>query len=275
MSATILESRNVPETLEADSLTLGRLRLSSRLIIGSGKYKTFQLMKECIFASGTSLVTVAIRRINLEDRSETSFKNFIPHNVSILPNTAGCYTAHEAIRTARLARELLETDLIKLEVIGDPMTLLPDTEQLLQATKTLVKEGFAVLPYTNDDPVMAKKLVDAGACAIMPLAAPIGSGQGVINPLNIHFIRSAVTSIPLIIDAGVGTSSDAAVAMELGADGILMNTAIAEANNPVLMAKAMKLATEAGRMAYLAGRMPKRETASASSPSLGKLGENK
>ncbi len=275
MNEPIVNNKSTSEEKKDDFLSFGRYKIASRLIIGSGKYKSLEMMRECIYASGTSMITVAIRRVNLEDRSESSFMNFIPQDILILPNTAGCYTAHDAIRTARLARELLETDLVKLEVLGDSETLLPDTEQLLQATKTLVKDGFTVLPYTNDDPIMAKKLVDAGASAIMPLAAPIGSGQGILNPLNIQFIRSSITSVPVIIDAGVGTASDAASAMELGADGILMNTAIAEAKNAVQMAQAMRLGTEAGRLAYLAGRMPKKTAASPSSPVAGTMGANK
>lgn len=260
------------QTVEQETteiLKIGRYQLSSRLILGSGKYKSLDQMTQCLEISGTSMVTVAIRRVNLQDRSETSFWKAIPKNMLILPNTAGCYNLQDTLRTARLARELCETDLIKLEVLGDPKTLLPDTELLLQATKILVQEGFTVLPYTNDDPIMARKLVESGAAAVMPLAAPIGSGQGIVNPLNIRFIREIVTTVPVIVDAGVGTASDAAFAMELGVDGILMNTAIAEATNPVQMANAMRLATQAGRIAYLAGRMPKREYAAPSSPPVG------
>ncbi len=256
---------------ENDVLKFGRYHLSSRLIVGTGKYKTLDLMKSCMEGSGASMVTVAVRRVNLQDRSETSFWTYIPKNMTILPNTAGCYNLQDTLRTARLARELLETDLIKLEVLGDPQTLLPDTEVLLQATKTLVQEGFTVLPYTNDDPIMARKLVEAGAAAVMPLGAPIGSGQGILNPLNIRFIREIVTSVPVIVDAGVGTASDAALAMEMGIDGILMNTAIAEAQDPEKMAEAMKLATEAGRLAFQAGRMQKRGHASPSSPVKGTI----
>lgn len=261
------------QTLTQDAgIRVGRYQLSSRLILGSGKYKTLDLMKQCLEASGTSMVTVAIRRVNLQDRSASSFLSYIPEGLTILPNTAGCYNLQDTLRTARLARELLETDLIKLEVLGDPQTLLPDTEVLLEATRTLVKEGFTVLPYTNDDPIVARKLVDLGASAVMPLAAPIGSGQGILNPLNIRFIRDIVKSVPVIVDAGVGTASDAAQAMELGVDGILMNTAVAEARDPIQMATAMKLATEAGRLAYLSGRMARRDTAAASSPVQGVIG---
>jgi len=258
-----------------NTLQIGRYRIASRLILGSGKYKTMDLMRQSLEASGTCMVTVAIRRVNLQDRTESPFWNAIPKDTTILPNTAGCYNIQDTLRTARLARELLETDLIKLEVLGDTQTLLPDTELLLQATKILVQEGFTVMPYTNDDPIVAKKLVDLGAAAVMPLASPIGSGRGILNPLNIQFIRQVVTSVPVIVDAGVGTASDAAVAMELGVDGILMNTAIAEANDPVQMAHAMRLGTDAGRLAFLAGRMPRRDHAAPSSPTQGAIGGSK
>lgn len=258
---------------QTDQLEIGRLKLSSRLILGSGKYQTFDQMRECLEASETSMVTVAIRRVNLENKSENDFWKSIPKGIHILPNTAGCYNLHDTLRTARLARELLETNLLKLEVLGDTKTLLPDTVLLLEATKTLVKEGFIVMAYTNDDPIMARRLVEEGVAAVMPLAAPIGSGQGILNPLNIRFIREVVTSVPVIVDAGVGTASDAARAMELGIDGILMNTAIAEARDPIKMAHAMKLATRAGRMSFQAGRMEKRSYAAPSSPAKGKVGE--
>lgn len=254
------------------ALKIGDIALNSRLIVGTGKYKTFQIMKEAHEASGTGMVTVAVRRVNLNDQSKESLLDYIDRTkITILPNTAGCYTAQEAIRTARLGAEAGLSKLVKLEVIGDTVTLLPDTEELLKATKTLVKEGFTVLPYTNDDPIMAKKLEDAGAQVVMPLAAPIGSGLGILNSRNIEFIMKSV-SIPVIVDAGVGTASDAAIAMELGIDGILMNTAIAEAHDPVTMAYAMRLAVESGRLAYEAGRMPKRAYASASSPEANKIG---
>jgi thiazole synthase len=223
-------------------------------------------MHEALLASGSNMVTVAIRRVNLHDRSPESFWNFIPKHMTILPNTAGCYSASDAVRVARLAREVLDTPLIKLEVLGDTKTLLPDTHALLEATKQLVKEGFVVLPYTSDDPILAKKLEDSGAAAVMPLAAPIGSGRGIQNSLNLRFIREIVTQVPVIVDAGVGVPSDAAVAMELGMDGVLMNTAIAAAQDPILMAEAMKLAVEAGRKAFVAGPMEKKVYASASSP---------
>lgn len=249
------------------TLEIGSQILRSRLIVGSGKYATFSLMRQAIEASGAQMVTVAIRRVNLDKtKKEESLLDYLDRSRFILlPNTAGCYSAEEAIRTAFLAREAGLSNLVKLEVIGDPKTLLPDTEALLAATKTLIKEDFVVMPYTNDDVVMAKKLEDAGAACVMPLASPIGSGQGILNGLNLRLILEAV-SIPVIIDAGVGTASDAAIAMELGADGVLMNTAIAGAQDPVKMAHAMRLAVEAGRLAYEAGRIPKKVYASASSP---------
>jgi thiazole synthase len=241
---------------------------SSRLIIGTGKYRSFAEMKSAHSASGAEMVTVAVRRVPL-DRSSESFLDHLDPALTILPNTAGCYTADEAVRTARLAREALSTDLIKLEVIGDQTTLFPDNEQTLEAARVLVREGFKVLPYFTDDLIMAKKLLDAGCAAVMPLAAPIGSGLGVQNPANLRIMREQLPDATIIVDAGVGTASDAAIAMELGADAILMNTAIAEAQNPEQMATAMRLAIEAGRLAYLAGRMPKRLYASASSPLTG------
>jgi thiazole synthase len=242
----------------------------SRLIVGTGKYRSFAEMKRCHEASGADMVTVAVRRVNLTDKSKESLIDYIDREkIFILPNTAACYTADEAIRTARLGREVGLSEWVKLEVIGDQQTLFPDNEGLLEATRVLAKEGFVVLPYTTDDPVNARKLVDAGAAAVMPLAAPIGSGLGIQNATNLRILREQITSVPLIVDAGVGTASDAAIAMELGYDGILMNTAIAEAEDAEQMAVAMKLATEAGRMAFLAGRMPKRLYASASSPLAG------
>jgi thiazole synthase len=240
----------------------------SRLILGTGKYKTFELMRQALVAADAAMVTVAIRRVDLADKSSQSFWSFLPEGLPILPNTAGCYTAEDAIRTAHIAREILETDLIKLEVIGDPKSLFPDVEATLQATRLLVKEGFTVLPYTSDDPIIAKRLEEAGAATIMPLAAPIGSGQGILNPLPVRLILEQA-KVPVIVDAGVGTASDAAVAMELGAAGVLMNTAIAEAQDPILMAEAMKHAVWAGRLAFQAGRMQKKHFASASSPTSG------
>ncbi len=251
-----------------DRLEIGGRVFTSRLIIGTGKYRNHEEMKAAHRASGAQLVTVAVRRVPL-DRSTESFLDHLDPELQILPNTAGCYTAEEAIRTARLAREALQTDLLKLEVIGDQTTLFPDNEQTLEAAKILVKEGFTVLPYFNDDLIMARKLLDAGCPAVMPLAAPIGSGLGVQNPANLRIMREQLPDATIIVDAGVGTASDAAVAMELGADAVLMNTAIAEAQDPAKMAEAMKLAIEAGRLAFAAGRMPKRLYASASSPLTG------
>jgi thiazole synthase len=242
----------------------------SRLIVGTGKYRSFQEMARCHEASGAEMVTVAVRRVNLTDRSKESLLDYVDREkFFILPNTAACYTADEAIRTARLAQEVGLSNWVKLEVIGDQKTLFPDNEGLLEATRVLAKEGFVVLPYTNDDLVNARKLIDAGAAAVMPLAAPIGSGMGIQNEANLRIIREMITEVPLIVDAGVGTASDAAIALEMGFDGILMNTAIAEAEDAEKMARAMKAAVEAGRLAYEAGRMPKRLYASASSPLAG------
>ena len=248
-----------------EKLVIAGRVFTSRLIVGTGKYRTFDEMKAAHRASGAEMVTLAVRRVPL-DRSSESFLDHIDPSLTILPNTAGCYTAEEAVRTARLAREALQTDLVKLEVIGDQTTLFPDNEQTLEAARTLVREGFTVLPYFTDDLIMAKKLLDAGCAAVMPLAAPIGSGLGVQNPANLRIMREQLPDATIIVDAGVGTASDAAVAMELGADAVLMNTAIAEAQHPAQMASAMRLAIEAGRLAYLAGRMPRRLYASASSP---------
>ena len=258
----------MPETL----VIAGR-EFRSRLIVGTGKYRSFQEMKRCHEASGAEMVTVAVRRVNLTDRSKESLLDYIDRSkIFILPNTAACYTADDAIRTAMLAREVGLSNWIKLEVIGDEKTLFPDNEGLLEATRVLVREGFVVLPYTNDDVVNARKLIDAGAAAVMPLAAPIGSGMGVQNPANLRIMREMITGVPMIVDAGVGTASDASVAMELGADGVLMNTAIAAAEDSEKMARAMKLAVEAGRLAYEAGRMPKKLYATASSPLAGVVG---
>jgi thiazole synthase len=239
----------------------------SRLIVGTGKYSTLEIMRDALLASGAELVTVAVRRINLQDRSERSFLSYIDRErFTLLPNTAGCYTADDAIRIARLGREAGLSNLIKLEVLGDEATLFPDNEALLQATKVLVKEGFVVMPYTNDDLINARKLIDAGAACVMPLGAPIGSGMGIQNIANAMILREKITDVPLIIDAGVGTASDACLAMELGMDGVLMNTGIAGASDPVLMARAMKLAVQSGRDAFLSGRIPKKLYATASSP---------
>ncbi|HZE72265.1 MAG TPA: thiazole synthase [Pyrinomonadaceae bacterium] len=251
-----------------DRLKIGKLVFGSRLIIGTGKYRNHEEMKAAHRASGAEMVTVAVRRVPL-DRSSESFLDHLSPSLQILPNTAGCYSAEEAIRTARLAREALQTDLLKLEVIGDQTTLFPDNEQTLEAARVLVKEGFVVLPYFNDDLIMAKKLLDVGCPAVMPLAAPIGSGLGLQNPTNLRIMREQLPEATIIVDAGVGTASDAAIAMELGADAVLMNTAIAEALDPAKMAEAMKLAITAGRLAFLAGRMQKRLYASASSPLAG------
>lgn len=243
---------------------------TSRLIVGTGKYRDLDTMEKALTVSGAEIVTVAVRRVNLNDRSSESILGRIPKHMMLLPNTAGCYTAEEAVRYARLGREAGLSNWVKLEVIGDRKTLYPDNEELLKATRQLVKEGFVVLPYTNDDPVVCKKLEDAGAAAVMPLGAPIGSGLGIQNPNNIRIIVEQ-SAVPVIVDAGVGTASDAAVAMELGVDAVLMNTGIAEAKDPVKMAEAMKYAVLAGRLAFLAGRIPKKPYASASSPQEGVL----
>jgi len=251
-----------------DTLVIAGRAFKSRLFLGTGKYKDNETMKAALEVSGTDVVTVAVRRVEL-DRSKASLLDFIdPKRYFLLPNTAGCYTAEDAIRTARLGREVGLSDWVKLEVIGDEKTLFPDNEALLQATKVLVKEGFTVLPYTNDDLVNAKKLQDAGAAAVMPLGAPIGSGMGIQNPHAISIIKEFM-SVPVIVDAGVGTASDATRAMELGVDGVLMNTGVAGARDAVLMASAMRKAVEAGREAFLAGRMPTKRYATASSPTEG------
>jgi thiazole synthase len=253
--------------MDNDVLRIAGREFHSRLIIGTGKYKSFQEMARAHEASGAEMVTVAVRRVNLTDRSKESLLDYVDRKkFFILPNTAGCYTGDEAIRTARLAREVGLSNWIKLEVIGDEKTLFPDNFELLRATETLVKEGFVVLPYTNDDLISARRLIDAGAAAVMPLGAPIGSGLGIQNPANIRILREMITSVPLILDAGVGTASDATIAMELGADAVLMNTGIAGAQDPILMAQAMQHAVIAGRQAYLAGRMQKKLYAAASSP---------
>jgi len=253
--------------MDNDVLRIADREFHSRLIIGTGKYKSFQEMARAHEASGAEIVTVAVRRVNLTDRSKESLLDYVDRKrFFILPNTAGCYTGDEAIRTARLAREVGLSNWIKLEVIGDEKTLFPDNFELVRATETLVKEGFVVLPYTNDDLISARRLIDAGAAAVMPLGAPIGSGLGIQNPANIRILREMISSVPLILDAGVGTASDATIAMELGADAVLMNTGIAGAQDPILMAQAMQHAVIAGRQAYLAGRMQKKLYAAASSP---------
>ena len=252
----------------ADRFEIAGRVFRSRIIIGTGKYRSFEEMKAAHRASGAEMVTVAVRRVPL-DRSSESFLDHLDPSLQILPNTAGCYSADEAVRTARLAREALNTNWLKLEVIGDQTTLFPDNEQTLDAARTLVKEGFIVLPYLSDDLIVAKKLLDIGCAAVMPLAAPIGSGLGVQNPTNLRIMREQLPDAKISVDAGVGTASDATIAMELGADAVLMNTAIAEAQDSSKMAEAMKLAIEAGRLAYVAGRMQKRLYASASSPPSG------
>ena len=254
-------------------LTIAGREFQSRFLIGTGKYRSFPEMARCHELSGAEVVTVAVRRVNLTDRSKESLLDYIDRKrMFILPNTAGCYTADDAIRTARLGREVGLSHWVKLEVIGDEKTLFPDNAGLLEATRVLVREGFVVLPYTNDDVVNARRLVDAGAAAVMPLAAPIGSGLGIQNLTNLRILREVIVEVPLIVDAGVGTASDAAIAMELGADGVLMNTAIAAAGNPEKMAVAMKLGVEAGRLAFESGRMEKKLYASASSPLAGLVG---
>jgi thiazole synthase len=254
-----------------DPLVLGGKEFRSRLIVGTGKYPSMELMQQCHEASGADMVTVAVRRMELPGTGKTFLDYIDRDRFTILPNTAGCYDAESAILTAKLAREAGLSDFIKLEVIGDQKTLFPDTEELLKATKVLVKEGFIVMPYTNDDPIMAKKLADAGAAAVMPLGAPIGSGLGICNPYNIRLVMEAV-HVPVIVDAGVGTASDAAIAMELGVAAVLMNTGIAGAKDPLAMAHAMRLAVDAGRLAYKAGRIPKKLYATASSPLEGIIG---
>jgi thiazole synthase len=258
--------------LASDHLVIAGKTFQSRLIIGTGKYPSNAVMAKAHEASGADMVTVAVRRVNISDRSKESLLDYIDTSkMFLLPNTAGCYTADEAVRTAQLGREAGLSNWVKLEVIGDEKTLFPDNEQLLEATRILVRDGFVVLPYTTDDPIVCRKLQDAGASAVMPLGAPIGSGLGIQNPNNIRIIRE-FSRVPVIVDAGVGTASDATIAMELGADGVLMNTAIAGAQDPGAMAESMKLAVRAGRLAYLAGRIPRKLYATASSPVEGLVG---
>src|SRR5881409_1875825 len=253
--------------MQNDVLRIAGREFRSRLIVGTGKYRSFPEMARAHEASGAEIVTVAVRRVNLTDRSKESLLDYIDRSkYFILPNTAGCYSAEDAVRAARLAREVGLSNWIKLEVIGDEKTLFPDNFELVKATEQLVREGFVVLPYTNDDLIAARRLIEAGAAAVMPLGAPIGSGLGIQNPANIRILREMITGAPLIHDAGVGTASDASVAMELGADAVLLNTGIAGAQDPVLMAEAMKHAVIAGRQAYLAGRMQRKLYATASSP---------
>ena len=254
---------------DPDSFTVAGRKYNSRLLVGTGKYKDFEETAEAIAASGAEIVTVAVRRVNIADPSQPMLIDYVdPAKYTFLPNTAGCFSADDAVRTLRLAREAGGWDLVKLEVLGDEKTLYPNVTETVDAAKLLVAEGFNVMVYTNDDPIIAKILEDIGCCAIMPLAAPIGSGLGVQNPVNIRIIVEQA-SVPVLVDAGVGTASDAAIAMELGCDGVLMNTAIAQAKNPIAMAQAMKLAVEAGRLAYLAGRMPRKLYADPSSPLAG------
>ncbi|WP_142849795.1 sulfur carrier protein ThiS [Telmatospirillum sp. J64-1] len=254
-----------------DALVVAGRRFNSRLLVGTGKYKDFEETARAIKASGAEIVTVAVRRVNLSDPSQPMLVDYVsPKEYTFLPNTAGCYTAEEAVRTLRLAREAGGWDLVKLEVLGNQANLYPDMVETLKAAEMLVREDFKVMVYCSDDPIMAKRLEDLGCCAIMPLAAPIGSGLGIQNPVNIRMIIEQ-SKVPVLVDAGVGTASDAAVAMELGCDGVLMNTAIAEAKDPIRMAQAMKLAIESGRLAYLAGRMPKKSYADPSSPLAGMI----
>lgn len=253
--------------MSTDKLVIAGREFSSRLMIGTGKYPSHQVMQEAHVRSGAEIITVAVRRVNITDRSQESLLDYIDLNkYMLLPNTAGCYSADDAIRTAHLAREVLDTPWVKLEVIGDERTLFPDNEGLVIATRALVKDGFIVLPYFNDDLVTARKLIDAGAAAVMPLAAPIGSGLGIQNFTTMRILREMITQVPVIVDAGVGTASDVAIAMELGMDAVLLNTAVAAAKDVGAMAEAMKLAIQAGRLAYQAGRMPRRLYATASSP---------
>jgi len=270
---TTTATLEAPTAASADLFVFGGKTFTSRLIVGTGKYASFALMKDALEASGTEIVTVAVRRVNLTDRSKESLLDYIPKGITLLPNTAGCYTAEDAVRAARLGREVGLSHWVKLEVLGDEQTLWPDNEALLAATKTLVQDGFVVFPYTSDDPIVCRKLEEAGAAAVMPLGAPIGSGLGIQNPNNIAIILERA-KVPVILDAGVGTASDACVAMELGAAGVLMNTGIAGAKDPVRMASAMRNAVQAGRDAYLAGRIAKKRYATASSPLPGVIGSS-
>ena len=261
-------------TDDEDVLTIGDHTFASRLILGTSRYPNPQVMLDAMDAAGTELVTVAIRRVNVQNPAPESHLDLIRQGgYTVLPNTAGCYTAKEAVLVAQLAREALDTDLVKLEVIGDDETLMPDVEQLLQAAKTLVDDGFAVMAYSNDDPITCRKLADLGCAAVMPLGSPIGSGMGIVNPYNLRIIREVIDDTPLIVDAGIGTASDATLAMELGYDGILLNTAVAQAQHPVQMATAMRYAVEAGRLAHYAGRIPRRLYADASSPMENRVGQ--
>lgn len=268
----VMENGVLEDTIQSDDpLIIGGISFRSRLWVGTGKYKSFEQTREAILASGADVVTVAVRRVNILKKDEPNLLDYLPTDrFKILPNTAGCYSVEDALRYARLARAAGISDMVKLEVLGDQKTLFPDVIGLLEAAKILVKEGFIVFPYTNDDPIMARKLEDVGCVAVMPLAAPIGSGLGIRNPYNLRIIQETV-SVPIIVDAGVGTASDAAVAMEMGVAGVLMNTAIAEARDPVRMARAMRYGVLAGRDAFLAGRMGRKLYANASSPLEGML----
>jgi thiazole synthase len=258
--------------VQTDTFCIGDHSFSSRLLLGTSGYPNVQVLLDALAAADTELVTVAIRRVNLADQGEESLLDLLRRGgYRLLPNTAGCFTAKEAVLVAQLAREALETELVKLEVIGDRETLMPDVEQLLRAAKTLIDDGFSVMAYCNDDPITCRKLADMGCAAVMPLASPIGSGMGLVNPYNLTLIRESIDSVPLLVDAGIGTASDAARAMELGYDGILLNTAISNAQHPVQMASAMRHAVLAGREAYLAGRIPRRFYAKASSPDEGRI----
>lgn len=255
-----------------DKLVIAGREFNSRLMVGTGKYASFQQMAQALEVSGAEIITVAVRRVNISDRSQESLLDYIdPKKYTLLPNTAGCYSADDAVRTCRLAREAGLSDFVKLEVLGDEKTLFPDNEELLKAAGILIKEGFTVLPYCSDDVILCRKLEDLGCAAVMPLGAPIGSGLGIRNPYNIRIILENV-KVPVIVDAGVGSASDAAIAMELGCDGVLMNTAIAGARDPIAMAEAMKLAVQAGRLSYRAGRIPRKLYANASSPLDGMIG---
>ena len=267
-----IEHNEIDGSSAPDIFKIGELRLSSRLLIGSSGYPSPQVMMESIKASGSQLVTVAIRRVNLADQGEESLLDLLHSlGITLLPNTAGCYTAREAVLVSEMAREALETNLIKLEVIGDDETLMPDVEQLLKAAADLIRSGFTVLAYCNDDPITCRKLADMGCAAVMPLAAPIGSGMGIVNPYNLELIRTLLPDTTLIVDAGIGTASDATRAMELGYDGILLNTAVSKAKHPVQMASAMRNAVVAGRLARIAGRIPQRFFAQASSSMAGRI----
>ena len=271
METTTTIETPAADAATADEFTFGGRAFRSRLIVGTGKYASFPLMKGALEESGAEIVTVAVRRVNLTDRSKESLLDFIPKGMTLLPNTAGCYTAEDAVRAARLGREVGLSHWVKLEVLGDERTLWPDNAALLEATRTLVREGFVVFPYTSDDPVVCRRLEEEGAAAVMPLGAPIGSGLGIQNPNNISIIIEHA-KVPVIVDAGVGTASDACIAMELGAAGVLMNTGIAGASDPARMARAMRRAVAAGRDAFLAGRIERRRYATASSPVMGRPG---